>query len=276
MATSPLVSIVIPFKGRLELVKKAVNSIFFQVGFDPSRLEIILVEEKNYGETLRHSLKKEFAKIKIFVNQGKEGPGGSRQTGLRKVRGKYIVFLDSDDQLKSNYLSEIFRVLDSDPNLGAVLCLSMPVFASNFNILERIKLYPLMIIRDLSLLCFYKLNHNNLIPSAFYLCQISHMMFRSSTVKKIQFNYDYRYGGEDWDFIIQVLNKKPTRILPKRLLLFRYSKGSSTDMPINRKLKWKSYSLLAKRVPASFKRGVFYKLFLMYIRLFGYKVRDAS
>lgn len=263
----PLVSIIIPVKGRLPLVKEAINSIYSQ-NYDKNSIEIIVVEEKNYGEKIRFALKEIFPEIIILENKDKEGPGGSRNTGLHVIRGKYILFLDSDDQLRPNFLKKMINILENDDSCTGVICFSKSYFHPDFIFFERMKLYPLMLIRDISLMAAYLFNHGYLYPTSFYLCQISHMMFKAETVKSLRFNYDYRRGGEDWDFFIQVLTRGGIKILPERLVKFRYSPGSSTDSLINRRLKWKSYGLLANRLPVNFKRGIFYKLFLQYIKLF--------
>ncbi len=266
--TQPLkISMIIPVKGRLPLVTEAINSIYSQ-DYDLNSIEIIVVEEKNYGEEIRYKLKQIFPKIIILENKDKEGPGGSRNTGLQIAKGKYILFLDSDDQLEPNFLSKMINILGNNDRCTGVICFSNSYFHPDFNFLERIKLYPLMLIRNISLMAACLFNHGYLYPTSFYLCQISHMIFKAETVKSLRFNYDYRRGGEDWDFFIQVLTRGNLKILPEKLIKFRYSPGSSTDTLLNRQLKWKSYKLLANRLTANHKRGIFYKLFLCYISLF--------
>lgn len=273
MTRSLTISVIIPIKGRFPLVKEAINSIYSQ-DYDLNSIEIIVVEEKNYGEKVRFALKQIYPKIIILENKDKEGPGGSRNTGLRYASGKYIIFLDSDDQLRPNFLNKMVNILQNDNSSLGAICFSKSYFHSDFNFFERIKLYPLMLIRDISLMAAYLFNYRYLYPTSFYLCQISHMLFKADAVKKLRFRYDYRRGGEDWDFLIQVLIRGGIKILPERLLKFRYSLGSSTDTLLNRRLKWKSYAILANCLPANFKCGIFYKLFLQYINLF--KVKNYS
>jgi hypothetical protein len=92
-------------------------------------------------------------------------------------------------------------------------------------------------------------------------------MFIKDAIANQKFKFVYRHGGEDWDFFIQTLNKGDVRIVPKKLLLFRYSGESSTSKKINRERKWNSYSLLAKRIPNKYKKSIFYFLFLGYIKI---------
>lgn len=67
------------------------------------------------------------------------------------------------------------------------------------------------------------------------------MVLKHDLIKDQKFSYKYRRGGDDWEFFVQTLNKGEISILPKKLLIFRYSKGSPTGKSINRK-KWNSYS----------------------------------
>ena len=272
--SSPLVSIIIPVYGRHSLVKEAIDSVLNQRKVDKSWIELVVSDDEDSADK-RKLNKRFFEKLSpqlIYAeNVYKEGPGGNRQSGLAKAKGKYIVFLDSDDRLKPDFVSEMLQILKEEKDKAAAICLSRSSFDSGFRLFEKLKLYQLMLIRDLGLLAGLLFNKKCIYPSSFYLCQISHMMFRLDAVKDQRFNYDYRYGGEDWDFFVQTLKRGKIRVIPKRLLLFRYSPGSSTDDPQNRIKKWKSYTLLADRVAEEYKRGMFYKLFLKYIKIFGGK-----
>lgn len=268
MKAFPLFSIIIPVKGRFDFAKEAIESIYKQREIDLSTIEILVVEERNYGEVIRFRLKKHFPNIRVLLNTDDTCSGGSRNTGLEKAKGKYIVFLDSDDQLESFFLHYLKNCLVKNKNSCGAICFSKSKFHSPFSLTKRFKLFTLILIRDLSLLLFYIFNHQSLVPSAFYLCQISHMIFRRDCLRGLRFKNDYRYGGEDWEFFIQVLKRGKIIIFPKQLTLFRYSSGSSTTYPVNLKKKWDSYTLLSKRLPKEMKKSIYFRFFLRYIRLF--------
>lgn len=270
----PQVSVVIPVYKRLPLAKQAVSSVLKQKGVHRKSIKIIIADDEDAGRTRQKNrifFENLWERLVYIKNKNKEGPGGNRQSGLAKSRGKYIIFLDSDDRLRPDFVSEMLQILGEEKDKTAAICLSRSSFDPGFRLFEKLKLYQLMLIRDLGLLVGFLFNKKCIYPSSFYLCQISHMMFRLDTVKDQRFNYDYRYGGEDWDFFVQTLKRGKIRVIPKRLLLFRYSPGSSTDDPQNRIKKWKSYTLLADRLEGEYKRGIFYKLFLKYIKIFGGK-----
>jgi glycosyltransferase involved in cell wall biosynthesis len=263
----PVFSIIIPVLGRIEYVRQAIRSVQSQT-VSSDMYEILIVEDKNPPKTILNLLKKEFPQIIVYKNTNDEGPGGSRQTGMTHVRGKYLCFLDSDDIYQPDFLQILKKSLEQDQHRVAAVCFSHTKFEKGFNLKERYKLYLLLTIRDIGLIWGYYFNNTYLFPTSFYLCQISHMMFRSSLIKNLKFDYDYRRGGEDWDFFIHALLIGKINIVPKRLLKFRYSPGSTTDNKLNRQKKWMSYRLLTSRLPESLQKGLFYWLFLRYIRVF--------
>lgn len=269
MRNKIIVSVIIPFKFQLKFLKEALNSIYRQKDLEKINLEIIIVQEKESALNLKKELSNKFPDLRYFLNENREGPGGSRQTGMKKATGDYILFLDADDILDSMFINILLMKLTKNPKASGVLCLSHAKFEKGFKLKDKIKLYPLMLIRDLSRLISYFFNNQNLFPSAFYLGHFSHMIFRSSLIKDIQFDYRYRRGGEDWDFFVKAMQRGPIKIVLHRLVYFRHSPGSSTYLVISLQNKWRAYHLLTDNLPNSFKKGVFYKLFLFYIKSFG-------
>jgi len=268
MKNKILVSIIIPHYKRLDFTLRAIESINRQVHVQQTEIQIIVSDEE-YNKETEEKLRQKRSDVVYIKNFNQEGPGGNRQSGLQKAKGDFILFLDSDDQLASSFLSEMISIFQSDQKSAAVICMSKPIFENGFSIIHKLRLYPLMLIRDTCFIGGLIFNHGILYPGAFYLCQLSHMVFRGSFVKNLKFNYDYRRGGEDWDFIIQAQKFGPIKIVPRKLLLFCYSPGSSTFKGVNLKNKWKSYSLLASRLKNKYRQGIFYQMFLQYIKTFS-------
>jgi glycosyltransferase involved in cell wall biosynthesis len=268
----PKFSIVIPIYKRRNLAVETIKSVLKQEEINQDSVEIIVVDDED--GTKKSDRNKIFYKsiarnIRYLRNKFDEGPGGARQTGLKVAKGKFLIFLDSDDRLKPKFIFEMSRSLKKGKGLVAGICLSSSVFEKGFSKMEKIKLTPLISVRNAILIFSYFFNGKIIFPGSFYLCQVSHMMFRTRLIKNMKFNYDYRRGGEDWDFISQSLGEGDIKIIPQRLLYFRYSPSSLINLKINRQMKWKSYLLLSRRLKTNLKRGLFYRLFLMYIYLFG-------
>ncbi|WP_235836010.1 glycosyltransferase family 2 protein [Acetivibrio thermocellus] len=48
-------------------------------------------------------MQKKDNRIKYLLNNGNKGPGAARNFGINNCNGKYIAFLDSDDQWLKNH-----------------------------------------------------------------------------------------------------------------------------------------------------------------------------
>jgi len=69
----------------------------------------------------------------IFLRlEQNQGINIARNTGMRAARGRFIIFLDSDDELAPNALEEAVHRLDvSPPEIGAILMIAQPTFTRN-------------------------------------------------------------------------------------------------------------------------------------------------
>lgn len=96
------VSVIIPTICRKEFLVRAVNSVFAQKF---SNFEIIIINDSK-NETDQYWLVKTFTDgVKIFEQKNKTGANAARNLGIKKSNGKYITFLDDDDEWHPNKLS---------------------------------------------------------------------------------------------------------------------------------------------------------------------------
>ena len=97
------ISVIIPFYDDFKLLKRAIYSVQSQ-SFKNYEL-IIIYDNPEDKENIK--LLKEFVKnkkIKVLINNKNLGAGLSRNKGIRKAKGEFIAFLDSDDVWKKNKL----------------------------------------------------------------------------------------------------------------------------------------------------------------------------
>ena len=95
---SPEISIIIPAYNCGDKIKTIVNSILSQKFHD---FELIIVNDKSTDDTLDilKSLAKSDDRIKV-INQLKNGGASvARNKGIKKARGKYLMFFDADDDI---------------------------------------------------------------------------------------------------------------------------------------------------------------------------------
>lgn len=93
-----MVSVVIPTFQRPALLLEAVKSVLNQTYRD---LEVIIVdddrENNSFGIKLIETLNDN--RVQYIKNDRTKGGNGSRNTGILKSQGKYVIFLDDDDIL---------------------------------------------------------------------------------------------------------------------------------------------------------------------------------
>lgn len=114
---TPLLSIIIPFYNVEEwLLKRCIESILEQ-SLNDSDYEIIIIDDgsNRSPQSTINSFNKE--NIKYF-SQTNQGPGGARNTGMKVATGQYIQFIDSDDFIHANTLSQCITILkEKSPDL---------------------------------------------------------------------------------------------------------------------------------------------------------------
>lgn len=103
---NPLVSVIVPVFNADPFLNQAVQSVRDQTY---EKWELILVEDGSTDES--PDIARDYARtypdqIRYFEHAGRRNRGSSatRNTGIRKARGKYIAFLDADDFLMPDYL----------------------------------------------------------------------------------------------------------------------------------------------------------------------------
>ena len=124
----PLVSVIIPAFNSWEFLAEAVSSVRAQ-SYEP--LEIIIIDDGSTDETaaLIASLGQD---IKA-ASQPNQGPAAARNHGLKKARGKFIAFLDADDQWTEGKLTSQVRRLFGEPGLDAIIGATQRVQAASTN-----------------------------------------------------------------------------------------------------------------------------------------------
>ena len=102
-------SIIIPVHNTEKYLKQCINSILHQK-FDD--YEIILIDDfsTDKSEAICKSYKKN-KNFQVHRNESQIGPGLSRNIGIKLSKGKYLIFLDSDDLLYDNSLQGSFKLL---------------------------------------------------------------------------------------------------------------------------------------------------------------------
>ncbi|AVR46903.1 hypothetical protein C7S20_17450 [Christiangramia fulva] len=111
-------SIVIPSYNRGSLLKRAIESVMQQTHFD---WELIIVDDGSEDGT--EEVVESFLQDRriSFIKKNNTGAGDSRNVGAEAAIGEYLVFLDSDDEMKPDLLKKFADEIEND-DTGIVCC----------------------------------------------------------------------------------------------------------------------------------------------------------
>jgi glycosyltransferase involved in cell wall biosynthesis len=115
----PKVSVIIPCYNQGIYIDEAVETVLSQTCQD---FEIIIVNDGSTDEftnDLLGSYRKPKARVIHTTNQGLPS---ARNNGIKEAAGEYILPLDADDRIGSEYLEEAVKILDQDKEVGIVYC----------------------------------------------------------------------------------------------------------------------------------------------------------
>ena len=100
----PLVTIVIPCYNGERFVGRCLSSLARQTY---CALEVLLVDDASTDRTAEEVSKYPF--VRVLRNEVNKGVSYARNRGIMEARGKYIHFLDVDDEVSSNFYEEMVR-----------------------------------------------------------------------------------------------------------------------------------------------------------------------
>ncbi len=115
---SAVVTVGLCVKNAEPIIKKAIDSLCTQ-SFPAQQTELIVVDGNSKDKTvkiIKNSLTKDFQSVKIFNESS--GLGFARQMVVEKASGKYIVWLDADMTLSSDYLKNQVQFMETHPKVG--------------------------------------------------------------------------------------------------------------------------------------------------------------
>jgi glycosyltransferase involved in cell wall biosynthesis len=113
----PIVSVIIPAYNAASFIGDALGSVRDQTFRD---VEVVVVDDGSTDDTLR-AIRRFAGQLDLTIlTQANAGPAAARNRGIRRARGRYCAFLDTDDVMLPDRLRAQSAMLDSDPALGLV------------------------------------------------------------------------------------------------------------------------------------------------------------
>ncbi len=182
----PLITVVIPTYNRAKLIKTPVKSVLNQTY---ANWELIIVDDGSTDDTeevLKELLKDE--RINYYYKKN-GGVSSARNLGIKKAKGKYIAFLDSDDEFEKEKLEIQQKEMGS---FGSLLSIS-----NSFEV------------QDEKVEVFSKYKESFLFDNSFFAknkIPVSGTFFMIKNQKPKFFNEDLP-TSEDLDFVMRYLSE---------------------------------------------------------------------
>ncbi|AMD16620.1 glycosyl transferase [Methanobrevibacter sp. YE315] len=183
------VSVIVPVYNLSEYIGNTLDSIIYQ---DFKNFELIVIDDgstDNSLEIINDKLSRSNLNYNV-IHQENGGVSNARNKGIEMAKGNYLVFVDGDDYITGNHLSELYNG------------------KTDFSLIQLVKKdgdklsTPHHYSRsEISCKDFIKKELNMEIP--FNFCQL---MYKASIIKEnnIRFNTDAVYG-EDTEFALKAL-----------------------------------------------------------------------
>lgn len=187
----PKVSVIIPCYNQGNFIDETLESVYKQTFQD---FEIIIVNDGSTDEfTNIHLRTINHPKVKL-IETTNQGLAQARNNGIKESCGEYILPLDSDDLISSIYLEKGVVVLDTKPNVKVV-------FGNGEYFGDRTDKLELWYFRD----DIIEYNVNHFLTSNFIYCTALYR--RNEYDETSGYNPNMKFGWEDWDFWLSLLEK---------------------------------------------------------------------
>jgi len=114
-----LVSVIIPTYNRADFIIETVKSVLCQTYQD---FEIIIIDDGSTDNTSDLIKTIDDVRLKYIYQKNSGLPASPRNVGIKKAKGNFIAFLDSDDLWLPEKLEKQVEILANDDNIGLVYC----------------------------------------------------------------------------------------------------------------------------------------------------------
>lgn len=106
--STPLVSVIVPTYNVERYVEECIDSLLNQTY---EYTEIIVIDDGSKDATV-YLLEKYADKINLTVHADNKGQGARRNEGIKKARGNYLYFVDSDDWIEPDTIEKAVEKLE--------------------------------------------------------------------------------------------------------------------------------------------------------------------
>lgn len=231
----PLVSVVIPVWNTGESVRLLIETLFRQTYRE---LEIIAVDDGSSDSSLSElqSLAKVDSRLKV-IHQDNMGVSAARNTGMDAANGKYIVFIDSDDEVTNDYVAKMVQhIEDARASLAAA---GIRYNKLQQNVSKDVYIEPRPKRREAESKADYLLK---LLILDGRMYGVVNKIFRFEIIKKSNLRFEVgRNFAEDTKFVLEYLAKAPGEIEFILEPLYTYNFGTETSTVRSSSAIWSNW-----------------------------------
>lgn len=194
-------SVIVPVYKVEEYLKPCVDSLLAQK-LATGQMEILLIDDGSpdrCGE-LCDQLSKEHAQVRVFHKKN-GGLSSARNRGIQEARGKYLVFVDSDDTIDLGALEKIKKTLEECGEVDAIFYDGVEDDEKRQSSLRRIPSEKMHVWEHGSVFLLNKYQTQNLNVEAWLYA------YRRSFLEEHQFTFKEGILHEDVEFTPRVLLK---------------------------------------------------------------------
>jgi glycosyltransferase EpsJ len=225
-----LISIVVPIYN----VEKFIHTILNQILSQPfDNFELILVNDGSTDScgAICDVFKKEDRRIKV-IHKKNGGLSSARNAGINVASGKYIVFIDPDDQIQPDYFKELFK--SAEENKCDAVVSGYKTVPTNHVLIPQFQLDQVMNGKDF-VLSAPNIHSNN------DLCFVWRYIYKLDIIKKKKILFDENvFIGEDVIFNLEFLLKSKRVMATSKALYFYTINNPDSLMRVSYKPKLES------------------------------------
>lgn len=214
----PLVSVLIPSYNHEAYIKETIQSVLDQTY---QNFEIIINDDCSTDRTVEIIQSFQDPRITLTISKKNQGQFASTNTCVKKAKGEYLCFLNSDDSFHPNKLERQVAYLQNNTSMAAVF--TRPELIDENGKQYRDKNHFYFRLFNLPHLNRYKLLHF-LFFEGNYFCHPS-VMIRTSVQKEIGPYNELFAQISDMDYWVRVALKYEMGMIEKPLTKFRIRKG---------------------------------------------------
>lgn len=208
------VSVIVPVYNTEKYLKNCIDSLLKQ-NFDD--YEIIVINDLSPGNAEEIIKSYNDKKIVYIKNKTNKGIGYNRNLGIKKAKGEYVCFIDSDDYVKEDFISKMYNY-SKENNLDLCVCDYVNVDEEGNKLKEF----------NLSDFCITNYEENNKILCEINLAPWNKLYKKDMLVKnKIEFSETLKY--EDLSFVaLSIKNSKKIGKINEQLNYYTIHNNSET------------------------------------------------